>query len=162
MGSQTRESEYRIHRTKSPARQSRSEAAGTVSSVLHRPAAQCQSWPSQDLINTQFHVLRPPNTFRREHVPVQPEIIFRAGLKPRRTAEVNQRGIHWLPTAQLLHCFRWSMPQAVVVDVDQRPVIRLNRVTRLEFAHAISAHHLNIRPEGQNPPADLRTAHFTA
>src|SRR5579863_1476564 len=87
--------------------------------------------------------------------------ISRCGrLKPGRSPEVNQPGIHYLATPQFLHELRRAVSHTRILDINQLPFLSLNYVTRLKVGHAIHAHELKIRAARQHFASNARAQHL--
>jgi hypothetical protein len=88
--------------------------------------------------------------------------ICRCGrFKSWRTAEINQRRIHWFTAPQLFHQFRGTVSDTCVLHVNQVAIFGFDDVARVEIGDSVRAHYLVICAAGQNAAAEPRTEHLS-
>src|SRR6185437_7310228 len=90
-----------------------------------------------------------------EQVLHQPAILFVAGFEFRRGAAIDQLGIDRLVALELLQQVERPEADALVLDIDHRPVGGLEGVFRFQLDQLIGPDDLEIRAERINLAVDL-------
>src|SRR5258706_16122322 len=87
-----------------------------------------------------------------------------AGPRPeaRRGANVEERGVAGPPRREALQDFGRAVAVAEVAHVDERAVVGLERVARVELGYAVGADHLPVGAAGQHASGELLAAEAAA
>lgn len=108
------------------------------------------------------HIAGVTRSHADEHGPAQPLMRTRRHLEHRRGAEIIGGGVDWLTGDQALHDLWRPVTQAAIDDGDQRAVIGLDRVTRLDLGDTVGTNDLPVRAARQHDAAKTRAAHDSA
>src|SRR5213595_3481762 len=79
----------------------------------------------------------PASTRRNADEPIQPAIALRAGFEARRGAHVVERGIDRFSGSEAREHVRRAMAVPEVAHIDERSVVGLEGVARIELCHAV-------------------------
>jgi len=83
-------------------------------------------------------------------------------LKLRHRAEIDQLGIDRLATLQPLQQFDGSETNTLVLDIDHRAVVGLERVFRFQFDQLVGPDDLEVRAERADLAVDDIATHLAA